>query len=232
MVTSSGTLVPGGIGVTPGSIATTGPVNIAPSFMTSLGSGGRSAAERARKLKDAGVKGDLGKTEADAARGQAGAEGELQAMERWVRQGTKADDIESLPEIQNGPKNPDFRVKGVLTEVKTRVDPLGESSFIKDKIKEANNQIKKSGLDKDSPMIGVDSKGPQGQVEIQLNGDSAATLSSYKAIEKQVTQSFRPDQSRSLHRVVVHDADGLVGEWVRNPSTGKIDLKAGRGHTP
>jgi hypothetical protein len=54
-----------------------------------------------------------------------------------------------------------------------------------------------------------------------------ATLSSYKAIEKQVTQSFRP------RSVAVPPSPGRpVGEWARNPSAGKNDLKAGRGHTP
>jgi len=239
---AGGGRIPGGGTTTAVAIGPPSPVVLSGPFAMMMKSDGESASSsstseptpqtRAKKLKDAGVKGDIAKTEADAARGQAGAKGELQAMERWIRQGTKADDIELMPEVQNGPTNPDFRVKGVLTEVKTRTDPLKASNYIKDKIKEANNQIKNSGLDKDSPMIGISGKGPQGQLEIQLNGDNATTLPSYKLIEQQVTQSFRPDQARSLHRVVVYDADGLVGVWIRSPSTGKIELKTGRGYTP
>lgn len=171
----------------------------------------KTISERIDALKKAGVKGDLDTIKRNAELGQPGAIGEVEAMERWVAEGRS---VESLPEVQQGPKNPDFKVDGEITEVKTRNEPLTVGdTYISEKIKYANSQIKKSS------QVGPDGGRPQGQIEIQLNSQAAESIrenpnvQSY--IESQVHQQFRPNQSRSLKRVAVYVDGKLYGEWVR-----------------
>lgn len=142
----------------------------------------------------------LDKVLADARRGESGAIGELSAVERWLDEGKT---VEVLTEVQQqGLRNPDYRVSGRLTEVKTRVKPLSQT-YVKDEIKAANNQVKNS------------KHGEVGEVQIQLDGDAATD--DFASIEAQVRAQFHVGCSRSLDRVTILQDGIRVGEWVRGP---------------
>ncbi|HWN68441.1 MAG TPA: DUF4157 domain-containing protein, partial [Haliangium sp.] len=164
----------------------------------------RTMAERFQALKDSGLlEGDrsrLDKLQAEAEAGDPGALGELQALERWVAEGRR---VEILEEVQNADRtNPDYRVDGEVTEVKTRVDVLDER-YIKDRIREANRQVRESRLE------GAES----GSVEVQLNGEAARAP--LDAIEQQVKGQFNAQRSLNLRRVAVYRNGELAGEWIR-----------------
>jgi len=108
--------------------------------------------------------------------GQARSLGELEAIQRWLDNGSA---IEVLPEHQNQlnasgkPRtNPDYRVDGKLREAKPRSDTL-DNEWVKETVTKANKQIKNSGLSE------------QGEAELQLRGPEAehATLAQ---VERQV----------------------------------------------
>lgn len=142
----------------------------------------------------------LDKVRSDAEDGDPGALGELRALERWASEGRR---IEVLEEVQNaGRKNPDYRVEGQITEVKTRNEPLNDR-YIKDQITAANKQVSRSGLE------GSDA----GAVEIQLDGAAAETP--FAIIERQVLGNFNAGRGRSLTRVSVFRNGELAGEWAR-----------------
>ena len=166
------------------------------------GAESRTMAERADAIRNSDqVSGDraaLEKMLREAEAGDEGALGELQAIERWLSEGTH---VEALPEHQNsGRKNPDYRVNGEIVEVKTRNEPITDR-YIKDQITKANKQVKKSGLD------------DTGAVEIQLNGEAAA--GELAAVEAQVHSNFNEARGTSLHRVSVFKDGVLFGEWIR-----------------
>jgi Domain of unknown function (DUF4157) len=167
---------------------------------------GRTIAERVQRLKDSEfIEGDrarLDKLQAEAEAGDPGAIGELNALERWVAEGKR---VEILEEVQNaGRKNPDYRVDGEITEVKTRNDALSKR-YIKDRIREANEQVRESGLEGNEA----------GSLEIQLEGDAAeAPLAT---IEQQVRGQFTPDRALNLRRIAVYQNGALAGEWIRLP---------------
>jgi hypothetical protein len=155
----------------------------------------------------------LEKVVRDAKSGQGGALGELEAVKRWISLGKR---VEVLPETQNEelptgePRtNPDYRVDGVVTEIKTRTkkfpDPGkgGKRSrdWIKREISEANKQIRNSKLTE------------QGQIELQLRGDADMPLTE---IEQNVRGNFNSEYGKSLQRVAVYREGQLVGEWRRN----------------
>jgi hypothetical protein len=180
------------------------------------GSEARSISERIRALKNAGVKGDLDKLESRIGK-DPGAIGELEAIERWLSQGTKGEEIEMLERSTvKGQKTPDFRVNGELTEIKTRDAALSED-YIHDRLRDANAQMKESGLDAGRRMTGVDRSGPQGQLEIQLKGEAART-GTLEVIEVQVRKAFTADKYTSLRRVAFYGEGKLIGEWVRTAS--------------
>jgi hypothetical protein len=134
-----------------------------------------------------------------ARQGDAGALGELEAVQRWLAEGRS---VQMLPEVQNGPRNPDFRVDGQLTDVKTSTTDIGNRGISRD-IEDVNDQIKRSAFDE------------RGAADLQLHGDAArAPLAD---IEQQVRRQFNPNRSRSLERVSIHRDGVLIGEWVRNP---------------
>jgi len=142
----------------------------------------------------------------EARRGDQGALGEIEAVLRWIREGS---DVEVLPERQNAEvRNPDYRVNGRIREVKTETEAQGTRT-IRRKIEDANNQIRRSGL--------TDASGnPEtGGVEIQLNGEMAETP--LDVIESEVRRQFTSDRSRSLDTVRVYRDGELAGEWVREP---------------
>jgi hypothetical protein len=174
-----------------------------------------AVAERIRALKKAGVRGNLDQLKKRIAEADNdGPLGELEAAERWLRQGVKGEDIEVLEASRvQGRTSPDFRVKGELTEIKTRVQPLNHRS-VSDAVGSASRQIRESGLDAGRPMVGTGGRGPQGQVEIQLNGEAART-GTLDVIEAQVRESFNLQRGDGLRRVAVFCNGRLVGEWVR-----------------
>jgi hypothetical protein len=148
------------------------------------------------------------------ARNEDGALGELEAMERWLKQGIKGEEIEVLEQSTvKGQTSPDFRVRGELTEIKTRGTALSDG-YVADRVKYANAQIRESGLDAGRPRAGVGGFGPQGQVEIQLKGP-AARSAVVDALDSQVRKSFNPKNGTSLRRVAVYSEDGLIAEWIR-----------------
>jgi hypothetical protein len=164
--------------------------------------------ERIQALKDAGVKGNLDQLAKRIGGGGAegeGALGELEAIERWLGNGVKGEDIEMLePSNTQGQKTPDFRVRGELTEIKTRNLAL-DHRWATDSVARANAQIRDSGLD-----------ASQGQVELQLRGEAART-GTVDVIEAQVREAFHtgPKGSPYIRRVAVYADERLIAEWVR-----------------
>jgi hypothetical protein len=139
--------------------------------------------------------------------GQAGSLGELEAIQRWLDNGSA---VEVLPEHQNQlnasgkPRtNPDYRVDGKLREVKSRSDTL-DNEWVKENVTKANKQIKNSGLSE------------QGEAELQLRGPEAehATLAQ---VERQVKGNFSTQFGRHLRRVAVYKNGVLFAEWERLP---------------
>jgi hypothetical protein len=149
----------------------------------------------------------------DARSGQDGALGELEAVKRWISLGKR---VEVLREAQNEElptgeyrTNPDYRVDGIVTEIKTRTkrfpDP-GQGGkrgreWIKREISEANKQIRNSKLPE------------RGQVELQLRGEAEMSLNE---IEQNVRGNFNSEHGKSLRRVAIYRTGKLVGEWLRN----------------
>ena len=133
-----------------------------------------------------------------------GALGELEAIERWLKEGVRGDEIELL-ERYTAPRqtSPDFRVRGELVEVKTRNIALSKR-YISDQILAANNQIKSSGL----------AAGQRGAIEIQLKGEAARTAP-LRDVELQVDKAFERGENSSVRRVAVYGNGHLIGEWVR-----------------
>jgi hypothetical protein len=175
----------------------------------------KSIEQRIKALKDAGVKGDLDKLKSRIGK-DPGAVGELEAIERWLVNGTKGDEIEVLePSTARGQTTPDLRVKGELIEIKTRELALSDR-WVSDAIDQANDQIRDSGLDAHRPMTGVNGHGPQGQVELQLRGEAART-GPVDVVERQVRAKFNSGEegSPNLRRVAVYCNGQLIGEWVR-----------------
>jgi len=153
----------------------------------------------------------------EAKQGQVGAQGEIAFLERQVfGEGRK---VEVIPDAEQGIKQPDFsvhhnqagQIKPEVTEVKTtKTPPNNWKKWIKDKIKDANKQLKKSQL----------TEGVPGSVEMQLYGDakknfSEALLSDAKTAEEWITLEFRPDQMSSLRRVAIYGDGQLILEFVR-----------------
>ena len=140
----------------------------------------------------------LNKMFKEALDGDDGALGELEAIERWLKDGKK---VEALPEAQNaGVKNPDYRVNGEIIEVKSRKVALNKR-YIKDQIRKANKQIEESGT------------GETGALEIQLRGEGGKA--SLDAIQQQVNGQFTADRSTLLSRVSVYRDGQLAGSWIR-----------------
>jgi hypothetical protein len=183
----------------------------------------KSVPERIQALKDAGVKGDLDNLAKRSAKNEGGALGELEAIERWLRNGIKGEDIEVLKESNvRGQTTPDCRVRAALTEIKTR-DLAVDHRWATDAVREANAQIRDSGLDASRPVTGLGGRGPQGQVELQLRGDAART-GKMDVIEAQVREAFHsgPKGSPHLRRVAVYGDGQLIAEWVRTAANAII----------
>ena len=150
-----------------------------------------------------------------AAKGKGGAIGELKAIERWVGEGKT---VELIPETST--RSPDFRVDGKLTEVKTSErtpsdKAFGESeaasTFIRDRIKDVNHQIKKSEF-----------VGEKGEAVIQLEDGATRVMTDdgpvdlpLDVIEGGVLSQFRPDRSTHLDTVSVYKDGELSGQWQR-----------------
>jgi hypothetical protein len=138
-------------------------------------------------------------------------------MKRWLKQGIKGEEIEVLETSPvKDQTSPDFRVRGELTEIKTRGAALSKD-YIRDQVGAANKQMKQCGLDAGRPKVGVGEVGPQGQLEIQLRGEAARTAG-VDMLEAQVRSRFAPDLGTSLRRVAVYGDDGLIAEWIRTAS--------------
>src|SRR6185503_19211428 len=82
--------------------------------------------------------------------GQAGSLGELEAIQRWIDNGSTVDVLSEHQNQLNASgktrTNPDYRVDGKLREVKSRSDAL-DNEWVKENVTKANKQIKNSGLD-------------------------------------------------------------------------------------
>jgi hypothetical protein len=172
-------------------------------------------AERIRALKKAGVRGNLDQLKKRIAEAKDdGPLGELEAVARWIKRGVKGDEIEVLERSTvKDQTSVDFRVRGELTEIKTREIALS-NRYVGDAVRDANLQMKNCGLDAGRPMVGVGGTGPQGQVEIQLRGGVARSVV-VDALEAQVRSKFSPAFGTSLRRVAVYGDDGLIAEWIR-----------------
>ena len=135
-----------------------------------------------------------------ARKGETGEQGELQAVDRWIREGRT---VEVLSDSTiSGRTNPDFRVDGRLVEAKTRVLPLDKADYILTRIKDANQQIKRSGL------------GERGSAVIQLNGDAAVGVK-LDAMDDMVKGAFHSGRGRSLEEVSIYLNGDLFATWSR-----------------
>lgn len=155
--------------------------------------------------------------------GQVGAKGEVTFVERQIfgfgRQ------VEIIPDsAQENVKIPDYAViqnrEGTIepevTEIKTTVKTTNVSAsagwdkWIKNKIKQANKQIKSSGL----------TYGIPGSLEMQLyenaTSDFAEILRSDPArVESWIQREFRPNQMSSLRCVAIYGNGELLLEFTR-----------------
>jgi hypothetical protein len=148
---------------------------------------------------------DITKVAHDAKLGRAGSLGELEAIQRWLDKGSR---VEALPENQNAllpdgttKKNPDYRVDGVITEVKVREGALNEK-WIKEQINNANTQVKRSGHDEN------------GSVELLLTTKDNGKVS-LEDVDRQVKANFNNSRSSRLTRVSVFKDGVLFSEWHR-----------------
>ncbi len=105
-------------------------------------------------------------------------------------------------------------------EIKTRDLALNDN-WISDSVRRANEQMYRSGLDSNYPMIGSGSRGPQGQVELQLRGEAARTAT-VDVVEAQVRARFNPESGTSLRRVAVYGDGQLIAEWARTAANAII----------
>jgi hypothetical protein len=133
--------------------------------------------------------------------GDPGALGEMEAVQRWLAEGKT---VEVNPEHQNaGVTNPDYRVNGKTTEIKSRADAPSKR-WLKDRIHEAGEQLEGS-ITKET-----------GDVELQLRGEDARMP--FSDVERQVKGGFNASRGLHVDRVAVYQDGVLVGEWIRTPS--------------
>ncbi len=172
--------------------------------------------QRVADLKSRGVKGDLNKIERDALGGQLGAQGELDAMTRWLDEG-KA--VEALPEIQNAGTNPDFLVDAVLTEVKTTKSEPIKKTFNR-LLYDANKQMgKRAGATNDSRFA-------SGELEIQFVQQDGRPVR-FEDVQAELLREFLPDQFRSLSSVKIYVHGTLLGHWRRSPEGSIVNVARG-----
>ncbi len=136
-----------------------------------------------------------------------GAVGLLEAVERHISNGRKVELItegDNALSIKNQARltNPDLRVNGELTEIKT-TDKAIKSNSISKRLNDANRQIKNSGFDDQA-----------GAVEIQLKGEASKNLD-IAEVNRQISNSFRPNQFRSLNKVTIISNGQQVSQYVR-----------------
>lgn len=164
-----------------------------------------------RDLKSSGmVTGDMARldhTAKDAAAGDPGALGELEAIRRWVSEGRRVEVPQELQNVRNPDgttrKNPDYLVDGQLTEVKSRSERMSKR-WIKDRISESSAQFKQS------------ESGNPGNLELQLRGEEAGA--SLADIDQQIRGAFTADRGTGLDRVTVYHDGVKISEWVRERS--------------
>lgn len=155
--------------------------------------------------------------------GQIGAKGEITFLERQILSLGRA--VEIIPEsVQENVKIPDYAVylnqggtlKSEITEIKTTVKTTNVSAsagwdkWIKTKIKEANRQLKKSGL----------AYGIPGSLEMQLYEDAekdfyAILNKDTETVHRWILREFRPNQMSSLRRVAIYGNGQLLMEFSR-----------------
>ncbi len=155
--------------------------------------------------------------------GQIGAKGEITFLERQILSLGRS--VEIIPEsVQENVKIPDYAVylnqgetlKSEVTEIKTTVKTTNVSAssgwdkWIKNKIKEANTQLKKSGL----------AYGIPGSLEMQLYEDAerdfcVILLKDKETVERWILREFRPNQMSSLRRVAIYGNGQLLMEFSR-----------------
>ncbi len=182
--------------------------------------------QRIKKLQDSGmlvsndkciVNKKLNDLTTEVKLGQEGAKGEVVFLERQIfgfgRQ------VEIIPETtESNTTRPDYIVYNKLesaiiqeiTEVKTRIittNNSGWETWIKTRIKQANNQLKNSGLNYGIP----------GSLEMQLyenaNTDFSQTLAeNIDPVTKWITRGFRDNQMKSLRRVAIYGNGELLIE--------------------
>lgn len=142
--------------------------------------------------------------------GSGGYNGELEFIERKVFEEKKV--VEMIQE-RKGAKNPDYLVDGDITEVKTIVETKDKPGKLSSPIREANDQIKKSGLIEKKTLDGT----PVGSVEIQLNQEGANSFKnvSVDELRRSILNQFHEYRSRSLHRVAVYREHQLIIELIR-----------------
>ncbi|AFY79980.1 hypothetical protein [Oscillatoria acuminata] len=155
--------------------------------------------------------------------GQIGAKGEITFLERQIFSLGRS--VEIIPEsVQKNVKIPDYAVylnqgetlKSEITEIKTTVKTTNVSAsagwdqWIKKKIRQANKQLKKSGL----------TYGIPGSLEMQLYEDaekdfSAILFNEPETVAGWILQDFRSNQMRSLRRVAIYGNGELLVEFIR-----------------
>jgi hypothetical protein len=146
----------------------------------------------------------------EANKGQIGAQGEIVFLQRKIFLEDKS--VEFIPPSQKARvTRPDFRVRAAkveVIEIKTAVKaPKLWESWLKQKIKAANKQIKYSQL-----RVGL-----PGALELQLFDDAATSFqqTSLNDFEQYIRRNFRVDQMTRLQRVAIYTNGQLALEFIR-----------------
>ena len=146
----------------------------------------------------------------EANKGQIGAKGEIVFLERKIFVEYKS--VEFIPSSQKARvTRPDFRVRAAkveVIEIKTAVKtPKRWESWLKEKIKTANKQIKYSQLRVGKP----------GALELQLFDDAATSFqqTTLNNFEQYIQRNFRVAQMKSLQRVAIYTNGQLALEFIR-----------------
>jgi hypothetical protein len=133
-----------------------------------------------------------------------GYNGELEFIERKVYEEKKH--VEMVRD-NHGKTNPDYYVDGDITEVKTTVVKTDNPRTITEHIKDANKQLKLSGI--------VSSDKNTGSLEIQLINQGSESYRNAIELENIVRRQFHENRSRSLHRVAIYREHQLILELIR-----------------
>jgi hypothetical protein len=157
-----------------------------------------------------------------------GAQGELEFLERMAFE--EKQKIEVLEDNRDLPhpldpdlniKNPDYRVKDEIVEIKSRLSKSGKSA-IRKALEEANEQIKGSGY---ATPTYTEEGYPQGKLNIQIIEKNGEKLKlSIEEISNVITRQCSPRQLRSLKEVFVYHENQLILQFKRDDRNRMVEV--------